>query len=87
MLQNRLNINHTFGSFRLSLGSTVVEHLTPNPKIKGTNPATSTGGLFYKTFYSHNGAPSPTDVTNLKYKLLFFLTPNKKKFKEKGTSF
>ncbi len=25
--------------------------------------------------------------TNLKYKLLCFLTPNKKKFKEKGTSF
>ncbi len=23
---------------------------------------------------------------NLKYKLLFFLTPNKKKFKEKGTT-
>jgi hypothetical protein len=25
--------------------------------------------------------------TNFKYKLLCFLTPNKKKFKEKGTSF
>jgi len=26
-------------------------------------------------------------ITNLKYKLLYFLTPNKEKFKEKGTSF
>ncbi len=26
-------------------------------------------------------------VTNLKYKLLYFLTPKEKKFKEKGTSF
>ncbi len=27
------------------------------------------------------------DITNLKYKLLRFLTLNKKNFKEKGTSF
>ncbi len=26
-------------------------------------------------------------ITNLKYKLLYFLTPNQKNFKEKGTSF
>jgi hypothetical protein len=26
-------------------------------------------------------------ITNLKYKLLYFLTPNKNIFKEKGTSF
>jgi hypothetical protein len=26
-------------------------------------------------------------ITNLKYRLLYFLTPNKKNFKEKGTSF
>ncbi len=26
-------------------------------------------------------------ITNLKYKLLCFLTPNRKKLKEKGTSF
>jgi hypothetical protein len=26
-------------------------------------------------------------ITNLKYKLLYFLTPNEKKFEEKGTSF
>ncbi len=26
-------------------------------------------------------------ITNLKYKLLYFLTPNKKDFKEKGASF
>jgi hypothetical protein len=26
-------------------------------------------------------------ITNFKYKLLYFLTPNKKNFKEKGTSF
>jgi hypothetical protein len=26
-------------------------------------------------------------VANLKYKLFYFLTPNKKNFKEKGTSF
>jgi len=26
-------------------------------------------------------------ITNLKYKLLYFLTPKEKKFKEKGTSF
>jgi hypothetical protein len=35
-----------------------------------------------------NGALSPLDgFTNLKYKLLYFLTPYKKNFKEKGTSF
>jgi hypothetical protein len=34
------------------------------------------------------GLDHPLDgVTNLKYKLLYFLTPNKKVFKEKGTSF
>jgi hypothetical protein len=34
------------------------------------------------------GLYHPLDgVTNLKYKLLYFLTPNTKKFKEKGTSF
>ena len=34
------------------------------------------------------GLYHPLDgVTNLKYKLLYFLTPNKKIFKEKGTSF
>jgi hypothetical protein len=34
------------------------------------------------------GLYHPLDgVTNLKYELLYFLTPNKKEFKEKGTSF
>ncbi len=34
------------------------------------------------------GLYHPLDgVTNLKYKLLYFLTPNKKNFKEKGTIF
>ncbi len=34
------------------------------------------------------GLHHPLDgVTNLKYKLLYFLTPNKKNLKEKGTSF
>jgi hypothetical protein len=34
------------------------------------------------------GLNCPLDgVTNLKYKLLYFLPPNKKEFKEKGTSF
>jgi hypothetical protein len=34
------------------------------------------------------GLYHPLDgATNLKYKLLYFLTPNEKNFKEKGTSF
>jgi hypothetical protein len=34
------------------------------------------------------GLYHPLDgITNLKYKLLYFSTPNKKVFKEKGTSF
>ncbi len=34
------------------------------------------------------GLYHPLDgIANLKYKLLCFLTPNKKNFKEKGTSF
>ncbi len=33
------------------------------------------------------GLYHPLDgITNLKYKLLYFLTPNEKKFKEKGTT-
>ncbi len=35
-----------------------------------------------------NGLYHPLDgITNLKYKLLYFLSRNKKKFKEKDTSF
>ncbi len=26
----------------------MVEHSTPNPRIEGSNPATNTGGLYYK---------------------------------------
>jgi len=34
------------------------------------------------------GLYHPLDgITNLKYKLLYFITPNTKIFKEKGTSF
>ncbi len=34
------------------------------------------------------GPYHPLDgITNLKYKLLYFLTPNKKEFKEKGKAF
>jgi hypothetical protein len=41
-----------------------------------------------KFFIWPMGLYRPLDgVTNLKYKLLYFLTPNKKNFKEKGTSF
>ncbi len=35
-------------------GSTVVEHMTHNPKIKGSNLAIETWGLYYKTFYGRN---------------------------------
>ncbi len=34
--------------------STVVEHLTHNPKIKGSKLAIETWGLYYKTFYGGN---------------------------------
>jgi hypothetical protein len=38
--------------------------------------------------FKRMGLYHPLDgATNLKYKLSYFLTPNKKKFKEKGTSF
>jgi hypothetical protein len=38
--------------------------------------------------YNTIGLYHPLDgITNLKYKLLCFLTPNKKIYKEKGTSF
>ena len=51
--------------------------MTPLGSDKKFNPLTATMGLYH-----------PLDgITNLKYKLLYFLTPNKKNFKEKGTSF
>jgi hypothetical protein len=44
--------------------------------------------LVYAQRYKAMGLYDPLDgVTNLKYKLLYFLTPNKKNFVEKGTSF
>jgi len=46
------------------------------------------GAKLIKLFIDVMGLFHPLDgMTNLKYKLLFFLTPNKKNFKEKGTNF
>jgi hypothetical protein len=45
-------------------------------------------GAMWKNMRVRMGLYHPLDgVTNLKYKLLYFLTPNKKNFKEKGASF
>jgi len=58
-----------------------------SPKLTPID-ATTKAGILAREQVENMGLYHPLDgVTNLKYKLLYFLTPNKKNFKEKGTSF